>query len=85
MDFDLSKENIQPLRNGRNVAQLGVALQAQTNEDYQRQLMQQKQYVIDLKIQILLVSHQLQFTMSLPIFDTLQRGRNKQSFILQSC
>lgn len=42
MDFDLSKENIQPLRRGRNVQQLEMALQAQTNQDYQLQLLQQK-------------------------------------------
>lgn len=43
MDFDLSKENIQPLRGGRNISQLEVALQAQSNEEYQRELMQQKE------------------------------------------
>ncbi|XP_025830575.1 probable inactive serine/threonine-protein kinase bub1 isoform X4 [Agrilus planipennis] len=43
MDFDLSKENIQPLRGGRNVTQLEVALQAQFNEDYQREILQQKE------------------------------------------
>jgi checkpoint serine/threonine-protein kinase len=42
MDFDLSKENIQPLRGGRNVSQLGVALQAQSDMDHQRELMQQR-------------------------------------------
>lgn len=29
--LDLSKENIQPLKKGRNTAQLGLALQAQTD------------------------------------------------------
>ncbi|XP_066159064.1 mitotic checkpoint serine/threonine-protein kinase BUB1 [Euwallacea fornicatus] len=43
MDFDLSKENIQPLRRGRNVHQLEMALQAQTNPEYQMQLQQQKE------------------------------------------
>lgn len=43
MDFDLSKENIQPLRGGRNVQQLGMALQAQTNRELQHELMQQKE------------------------------------------
>ncbi|XP_022901920.2 mitotic checkpoint serine/threonine-protein kinase BUB1-like [Onthophagus taurus] len=43
MDFDNSKENIQPLRGGRNPTQLGVAIQAQNSADLQRELMQQKQ------------------------------------------
>lgn len=43
MDFDLSKENIQPLRGGRNVQQLGMAIQAQTNRELQVELMQQKE------------------------------------------
>ncbi|XP_076269939.1 mitotic checkpoint serine/threonine-protein kinase BUB1 beta-like isoform X4 [Rhynchophorus ferrugineus] len=43
MDFDYSKENIQPLRRGRNVQQLEMALQAQTNQEYQSQLLQQKE------------------------------------------
>ncbi|KAG5889015.1 hypothetical protein JTB14_033944 [Gonioctena quinquepunctata] len=43
MDFDLSKENIQPLRGGRNVHQLGMALQAQTNREFQLELLQQKE------------------------------------------
>lgn len=43
MDFDLSKENIQPLRGGRNVQQLGMAIQAQTNRELQFELMQQKE------------------------------------------
>ncbi|XP_044268700.1 mitotic checkpoint serine/threonine-protein kinase BUB1 beta-like isoform X2 [Tribolium madens] len=42
MDFDISKENIQPLRGGRNASQLGVALQAQTDMDHHRELLQQQ-------------------------------------------
>lgn len=45
MDFDLSKENIQPLRRGRNVHQLEMALHAQSSPEYQQQLQQQKEYV----------------------------------------
>lgn len=45
MDFDLSKENIQPLRGGRNISQLGVALQAQNNEEFQNELQHQREYV----------------------------------------
>lgn len=44
MDFDTSKENIQPLRGGRNIAQLGMALQAQNSEEYRGQLNHQKEY-----------------------------------------
>lgn len=43
MDIDTSKENIQPLRGGRNVVQLGMALQAQNSEEYRGQLNQQKE------------------------------------------
>ncbi|CAH0557013.1 unnamed protein product [Brassicogethes aeneus] len=43
MDFDLSKENIQPLRGGRNPTQLGIALQAQTNPELQLELEKQKE------------------------------------------
>lgn len=43
MDFDVTKENIQPLRGGRNVQQLGMALQAQTNRDLQQQLLHQRE------------------------------------------
>ncbi|XP_060527401.1 mitotic checkpoint serine/threonine-protein kinase BUB1-like [Cylas formicarius] len=43
MDFDSSKENIQPLRGGRNVHQLEVALQAQTDHESQMQLARQKE------------------------------------------
>lgn len=40
-----SKENIQPLRYGRNVAQLGTALRAQEDVDAQQLLLQERQYV----------------------------------------
>ncbi|KAF5286805.1 hypothetical protein FQR65_LT12426 [Abscondita terminalis] len=43
MEFDFSKENIQPLRGGRNASRLEVALQAQSSEEYQRELMLQKE------------------------------------------
>lgn len=43
MDIDVSKENIQPLRGGRNLVQLGAALQAQSDVDAQRQLQLQKE------------------------------------------
>ncbi|XP_026496814.2 mitotic checkpoint serine/threonine-protein kinase BUB1 beta-like isoform X1 [Vanessa tameamea] len=43
MDIDVSKENIQPLRGGRNLVQLGTALQAQSDVDAQRQLQLQKE------------------------------------------
>ncbi|XP_028175432.1 uncharacterized protein LOC114363807 [Ostrinia furnacalis] len=43
MDIDVSKENIQPLRGGRNLMQLGTALQAQSDVDAQKQLQQQKE------------------------------------------
>ncbi|XP_045518806.1 mitotic checkpoint serine/threonine-protein kinase BUB1 beta-like isoform X1 [Pieris brassicae] len=43
MDIDVSKENIQPLRGGRNALQLGAALQAQSDVDAQKQLQQQKE------------------------------------------
>lgn len=43
MEFELCKENIQPLRGGRNRAQLEVALQAQDNEELQKELAQQRQ------------------------------------------
>lgn len=43
MDIDVSKENIQPLRGGRNLMQLGTALQAQSDSDVQRQLLLQKE------------------------------------------
>lgn len=45
MDIDVSKENIQPLRGGRNLVQLGTALQAQSDVDAQKQLQQQKEWV----------------------------------------
>lgn len=43
MDIDVSKENIQPLRGGRNLTQLGTALQAQSDADAHRQLQLQKE------------------------------------------
>ncbi|VVD05107.1 unnamed protein product [Leptidea sinapis] len=43
MDIDVSKENIQPLRGGRNLTQLGTALQAQSDVDAQKQLQLQKE------------------------------------------
>ncbi|CAG9838124.1 unnamed protein product [Diabrotica balteata] len=43
MDFEYSKENILPLLRGRNVHQLNMALQAQTNRDCQQELLQQKE------------------------------------------
>lgn len=43
MEFDFSKENIQPLRGGRNASRLEVALQAQNSEEYQRELILQKE------------------------------------------
>ncbi|CAG9795081.1 unnamed protein product [Diatraea saccharalis] len=43
MDIDVSKENIQPLRGGRNLVQLGAALQAQSDFDAQKQLQLQKE------------------------------------------
>lgn len=43
MDIDFSKENIQPLRGGRNLVQLSTALQAQSDADAQKQLQIQKE------------------------------------------
>lgn len=43
MDFDSSKENIQPLRGGRNPLQLSFALNAQGTEDANRELVHQKE------------------------------------------
>ncbi|KAF5288973.1 hypothetical protein FQA39_LY03852 [Lamprigera yunnana] len=48
MEFDLSKENIQPLRGGRNASRLEVALQAQTSEEYHKELLIQKEKFEDL-------------------------------------
>ena len=39
----LCKENIQPLRHGRNVAQLDAALRAQEDTEVQQLLLQEKQ------------------------------------------
>lgn len=44
--LDLSKENIQPLRQGRNVCRLETALQARNNIEVQQQLRREKEYVI---------------------------------------
>lgn len=41
--LDLTKENIQPLKQGRKPAQLGTALQAQTNIDVYQQLLKQRE------------------------------------------
>ena len=38
------KENIQPLRHGRNVSQLGTALRAQEDAEAQQLLQQEKQF-----------------------------------------
>lgn len=43
MDIDMSKENIQPLRGGRNRAQLEIALQAQADSELQKELLQTKE------------------------------------------
>lgn len=41
--ISLCKENIQPLRHGRNALQLGTALRAQEDSEAQQMLMQEKQ------------------------------------------
>lgn len=41
--LDLTKENIQPLKQGRKPAQLGTALQAQSNVDVYQQLLKQRE------------------------------------------
>lgn len=41
--LDITKENIQPLKQGRKPAQLGTALQAQTNIDVYQQLLKQRE------------------------------------------
>ncbi|CAH2105563.1 unnamed protein product [Euphydryas editha] len=43
MDIEVSKENIQPLRGGRNLVQLGTALQAQSDVEAQKKLQLQKE------------------------------------------
>ncbi|XP_045472782.1 mitotic checkpoint serine/threonine-protein kinase BUB1 beta-like [Harmonia axyridis] len=45
MDFELTKENIQPLRGGRNPVQLGLALQAETNPEIKRELQHQREEI----------------------------------------
>lgn len=42
MDFDTVKENIQPLRQGRNAERLGIALSAESQEELQKELIQQR-------------------------------------------
>lgn len=42
MNFDGAKENIQPLAAGRNIEQLEVALNAESNPEYQQELLQQR-------------------------------------------
>uniref|UniRef100_A0A1B6FYQ8 Protein kinase domain-containing protein n=3 Tax=Cuerna arida TaxID=1464854 RepID=A0A1B6FYQ8_9HEMI len=41
--LDLSKENIQPLKQGRNAAKLGTALQAQTNAELHQKLLAERE------------------------------------------
>lgn len=43
MDFEYCKENIQPLRGGRNRDQLQTALLAQADRELQKELLQNKQ------------------------------------------
>lgn len=43
MDFELTKENIQPLRGGRNPIQLALAIQAETNPEIRRELQLQRE------------------------------------------
>ncbi|KAK3922037.1 Mitotic checkpoint serine/threonine-protein kinase BUB1 beta [Frankliniella fusca] len=47
--LDLSKENIQPLKRGRNTAQLGLALQAQTDSSL-HQMLSKKQEWYEMQI-----------------------------------
>lgn len=42
MNFDGAKENIQPLAAGRNVEQLEVALNAESQHEYQEELLEQR-------------------------------------------
>lgn len=46
--LDLSKENVQPLRQGRKAAHLKTALQAQTDPETQHRLQKQREYVFIL-------------------------------------
>lgn len=41
--LDLSKENIQPLKQGRQAAKLGTALQAQTDVKLQQELAKERE------------------------------------------
>lgn len=45
VNFDTVKENIQPLRQGRNAERLGIALNAENQEAIQNELLQQRRYV----------------------------------------
>lgn len=42
MDFDTAKENIQPLASGRNAEQLEVALNAESDQEIQEKLNEQR-------------------------------------------
>lgn len=42
MDFDIVKENIQPLRQGRIAERLGIALSVESKEILQKELIQQR-------------------------------------------
>lgn len=44
MDFDKSKENIQPLRGGRRAELLELALNAESRQDVQKELAEQRRY-----------------------------------------
>ena len=45
MDIETSKENIQPLKGGRNVERLGAALNAENQQNLQKELAEQRKYV----------------------------------------
>uniref|UniRef100_A0A336K6A5 CSON015408 protein n=1 Tax=Culicoides sonorensis TaxID=179676 RepID=A0A336K6A5_CULSO len=50
MDFDTVKENIQPLRQGRNAERLGIALNAESQEILQKELFEQrKEYELSIQ------------------------------------
>ena len=42
MDFDTAKENIQPLKGGRNIERLGIALTALERKELQENLESEK-------------------------------------------
>lgn len=49
--LDLSKENIQPLKQGRNAVKLGTALHAQTNSElHQKLLAEREQYELLIRM-----------------------------------